>query len=190
MNEVLKVLLVEDSTVDAELILDKLSETGYQVDQGLVDNALEMRKLLSERQWDIVLCDYSMPGFNPFEALNILREFNIDIPFIVISGTIGEENVIKLMKAGCHDCIMKFNMTRLPGVISREIEEARIKKENRTLKERLQKYQILAEKANDAMFFVDKEGNILEVNDAAIKTYGYTQKGDFEITQNCPLFPF
>lgn len=98
MNEVLKVLLVEDSTVDAELILDKLSETGYQVDQGLVDNALEMRKLLSERQWDIVLCDYSMPGFNPFEALNILREFNIDIPFIVISGTIGEENVIKLMK--------------------------------------------------------------------------------------------
>lgn len=182
MGNSLKILMLEDSLLDAELILGRLEEPGLKITHGLGDCETDMRRMLSEDEWDIVLCDYSMPNFNPYEALKILKELHLDIPFIVISGAVGEENVIKLMKAGCNDCIMKDNMTRLPHVVKKEIEEAQVRKENRVLRERLNKYQILAENSNDAIFFLDQDGNILEVNAAARKSYGYTYEEFLHMT--------
>ena len=174
MSKILNILMLEDSPLDAELIISRLESSDVEITHGLGDNSEDMRRLLENQTWDIVLCDYSMPNFNPYEALDILKEFQLDIPFIVISGAVGEENIIKLMKAGCNDCIMKDNMARLPRVVKKEIEEAQIRSENRLLRERLTKYQILAENANDAIFFLDREGNILEANAAARKIYGYS----------------
>ena len=172
-KEELKVLVIEDSALDAELICDCLQCAGYQVFSRRVDNGAALREGLAS-PWDIVLCDHAMPGFDVFSALQIFKDFGQDIPFIMISGTIGEENVVRLMKAGCHDCVMKHNLARLPGVVERELKEAAIRKDNRLLRARLERYQLLAEKASDPMFFLDQGGNILEANHAATHTYGYT----------------
>lgn len=174
MRETIKVLMIEDSEPDAELILNTLSEAKLSVKHCLVDNANDMKKQLEEHEWDIILCDYAMPSFSPFEAIEILKKLNIFIPFIVISGKIGEEKAVELMKSGCRDCIMKHNMNRIPAVVIREIEEAKIRKENIYFKTQMNKYQLLADKAGDAMLVIDLEGNILDVNNAAVRAYGYS----------------
>jgi len=174
LNEAIRVLFVEDSPDDAELTTARLVAEGYKVEAGLVDNAADMRQALLDESWHIVLCDYSMPGFDPFAALQLLRELRLDIPFIVISGMISEENVVKLMKEGCHDCVKKDDMTRLAGAVRRELGEAKIRAEHRRMTDRLEKYQILAEKAADAILFVNLEGKIIEVNAAATQLYGYS----------------
>ncbi len=138
MSVLLRVLMIDDSEKDAELVLANLSDAGYRVEASLADNARDLKMLLQEGSWDIALCDYAMPTFNPFDVLTLLKEYKVDIPFIVITGAIGEENVISLMKAGCHDCVMKNNLMRLPEVISRELAEARTRKENKELRESLQ----------------------------------------------------
>ena len=174
MNKDLRVLMVEDSAADAELILHQLYETGFNLEYGLVDTAHDMRRALGEKQWDVILCDYSMPNFDPYRVLDILWETKLDIPLIVISGKIGEDKAIKLLKAGCHDCIMKSDLRRLPDVINRETKEAIVREENRILNKKLQKYQILCDVANDIILFMDAAGNILDANLAAIKCYGYS----------------
>lgn len=176
MSEKLKALIVEDSAADTELILFKLFEAGYTVEHTLVDNASDLKKMLKEKPWDILFCDYSLPYLDPYEVLEIIREFDIDIPLIVISGTIGEEKAVELMRSGFHDCVMKNNMGKLPEVVNREIKEANVRRENRILQKRIRKYQLLAEEISDAIFFIDIEGNILEANNAAIKNYGYSRE--------------
>lgn len=114
MSQELKALIVEDSAEDTEIILFKLFEAGYTVEYALVDNASDLKKMLAEKPWDIFFCDYSLPYFNPYEALEIIQKFDIDIPLIVISGTIGEENAVELMRSGFHDCVMKNNLGKLP----------------------------------------------------------------------------
>jgi diguanylate cyclase (GGDEF)-like protein/PAS domain S-box-containing protein len=149
MNKDLRVLIVEDSAADAELIIHKLYEAGVQLVYELVDTADDTRRALGEKQWDVILCDYSMPNFDPYKVLDILRETELEIPFIVISGKIGEDNAVKLLRAGCHDCIMKSDLRRLPDVINREINEAIVREENRILNKKLQKYQILVNEEKD-----------------------------------------
>jgi len=173
METALRVIIIDDSEVDAELVFNEISKN-YITEHVLVDNEHDLRSALNEKLWDLVLCDYSMPNFDPYKAVGILRECNLDIPLIVISGTIGEEKAIKLLKAGCSDCILKSNLTRLPGVIDREIKEAKTRKENKELFEKLKKYQILCDAADDIMLFIDIAGNIMDVNSAAIKCYGYS----------------
>jgi len=173
MKRDLRVLLIEDSAADAELIIHKLYETDCHLEYELVDTSRDTRRALGEKRWDVILCDYSMPNFDPYIVLDILRETELDIPLIVISGKIGEDNAVKLLKAGCHDCIMKSDLSRLSDVINRETKEAIVREENRILNKKLQKYQILCDAANDVMLFLDIAGNIQDVNSAAIKCYGY-----------------
>jgi len=170
----LRVLLIEDSASDAELIAHELDRCECPVTYELVDTALDTRKKLNENRWDVILCDYSMPNLDPYKVLEILRENQLDIPFIVISGKIGEEEAIKLLKAGCHDCLIKNDLRRLPNVIMREIKEAVSREENRVMYKKLQKYQILCDAVNDIMIFMDAAGNILDVNPAALRCYGYS----------------
>lgn len=127
MNTTFRAIIIDDSKVDAELILYEISKTN-NVEYVIIDNENDLKQSLSEKYWDVVLCDFTMPNFSPYIVLNILREYDLDIPLIVISGTIGEEKAINLLKAGCTDFIMKSNMTRLTGVIDREIKDAGIRK--------------------------------------------------------------
>ncbi|MDR9436013.1 MAG: EAL domain-containing protein [Thiohalophilus sp.] len=120
----LRLLLVEDNPDDAELILLALRRGGYQVDYTRVDNAPDLTRELREADWELVLSDYAMPHFNGLAALKLVKEHNPDIPFIVISGTIGEEVAVEAMRKGAQDYLMKDNLTRLLPAIQRELADA------------------------------------------------------------------
>jgi len=120
----LRLLLVEDNPDDAELVLRVLRKGGYNLDFIRVDSEEDLREALENSTWDIVLSDYSMPGFSGLGALNILKELNLDIPFLIISGTIGEEVAVEAMRLGAHDYLMKNNLARLVPAIQRELHDA------------------------------------------------------------------
>ncbi len=123
-NVSLRILLVEDNPDDAELVLRILRKGGYSLDSLRVDNEADLKDALENSTWDVVLSDYSMPGFSGLAALNILKEQNLDIPFIVISGTIGEDVAVEAMRLGAHDYLMKNNLIRLVPAIQRELHDA------------------------------------------------------------------
>ena len=123
-NVSLRLLLVEDNPDDAELILRTLRKGGYNLDSLRVDNEQDLRSALENSTWDIVLSDYSLPGFSGLAALNVLKELNLDIPFMIISGTIGEDVAVEAMRLGAHDYLMKNNLIRLVPAIQRELHDA------------------------------------------------------------------
>ncbi len=122
--KLLKALLVEDSKDDAALLLRHLSNEGYEVQSELVQTAADMKAALGAREWDIILSDYVMPGFTGLDALKILKESGLDIPIIIISGTIGEDIAVKAMRDGVNDYLLKDNLARLAPAIERELENA------------------------------------------------------------------
>ena len=126
-DQSLRVLMVEDSEDDALLIIRELKKGGYNPVYERVETAAAMKKALKEKQWDIILCDYKMPKFNAPSAIAVLKEANIDIPLIIVSGTIGEETAVECMRLGAQDYIMKGNLSRLCPAIARELEEARVR---------------------------------------------------------------
>ncbi|MEI7638255.1 MAG: PAS domain S-box protein, partial [Syntrophus sp. (in: bacteria)] len=120
----IRVLIVEDSEGDVLLIIRELKKGGYDPEYERVQTFPAMEKALKEEQWDIILCDYIMPEFNAPSAIALLKETNIDIPLIIVSGAIGEETAVECMRKGAHDYIMKTNLSRLCPAISRELVEA------------------------------------------------------------------
>ena len=124
MSTPLAVLIVEDSTDDAMLIMHQLRQDGFDVAHKRVESAEQMRAALGEREWDVVLSDFNVPGFGAAPALALLQESGLDLPFIVVSGTVGEEAAVALMKAGAHDYVMKGNLARLAPAVRREFSEA------------------------------------------------------------------
>ncbi len=143
MRELVRTLIVEDSEDDALLIINEIKKGGYEVYYEKVETATSMTIALNERKWDIVLSDYSMPHFNGIKALEVLKKSGIDIPFIIISGLIGEEVAVEVMKAGAHDYIMKNNLKCLLPTIEREIRKSKIKANNKQLKEKLKETEFL-----------------------------------------------
>ncbi len=127
----LRILNVEDSELDAALMTRHLTSAGYTLISERVDTADAMQSALAKKEWDIILCDYSMPGFNAVEALAVLHESDKDIPFIIISGTVGEEIAVEAMLTGANDYLPKDNLTRLIPAIERELHEAENRKAQR-----------------------------------------------------------
>ena len=121
----LRLLLVEDSTDDASLVQQTLRQAGMTLATRQVDSAAAMAAALIEEQWDLVISDYSLPGFSGTDALKLLRERSPDTPFLVVSGCIGEEAAVTLMKAGADDYVMKDNLARLAPAVERSLKEAR-----------------------------------------------------------------
>src|SRR5579862_9069239 len=112
MIESIRVLMVEDSEDDATLIARELRRGGYELSFARVDSAEAMRRALSHKKWDLVICDYSMPHFTGIDALNLLRATGSQAPFIFVSGTIGEDTAVAALKQGAQDYIMKDNLKR------------------------------------------------------------------------------
>jgi PAS domain S-box-containing protein len=127
----LRVLIVEDSESDAALILRMLKKAGYTVYSETVQTEPEMEAALATRTWDIVIADYRLPQFDAPAALALLGKMGLDIPFVAVSGTIGEETAVALMKAGASDYLMKDNLARLAPVVERELAEAHRRQEYR-----------------------------------------------------------
>jgi signal transduction histidine kinase/CheY-like chemotaxis protein len=124
MSKPLRVLVVEDSEDDALLLLRELRRGGFEPEFERVETAEAMTSALASREWDLVTSDYSMPYFSGVAALELLKKSGLDIPFIVISGTIGEDLAVAAMKAGAHDYMMKGSLRRLIPSIERELREA------------------------------------------------------------------
>jgi len=137
MSRTLKVLIVEDSADDTELVLRALRRDGFAPEAERVQTAEALRAALTSRQWDLVIADYSLPQLNGLEALTLVQEAGRDIPFILVSGTIGEETAVAAVKAGAHDYLMKGNLTRLGTAVARELREAALRVEHRQAREDL-----------------------------------------------------
>ena len=131
MTNELRVLIVEDSEADTQVLLRELRRGGYTVEHERVETRAAMQTTLLQRQWDIVLCDYFLPRFSAEDALKTLQESGVDLPFIVISGTIGEESAVETLKAGAHDFIVKGNFARLLPAIERELKDAETRRRQR-----------------------------------------------------------
>jgi len=130
-------LIVEDSEADAKMVLHELRRGGYTLEYERVDNAADMRAALLDRQWDIVISDYTMPDFDGLSALLILKESGLDLPFIIVSGSVGESLAVEAMRAGAHDYLMKDNLARFVPAVARELREAQIRRERRQAEEAL-----------------------------------------------------
>ena len=128
MGDPLRVLIVEDSERDAELLAIEVRRGGYEVSYLRVFTEETMRRAL-DADWDVVLSDYSMPRFSGVAALRVLRESGRDLPFIIVSGTIGEETAVHALKEGAHDFLLKDRLARLLPAIARELREARLRRE-------------------------------------------------------------
>lgn len=141
MSETLRILQVEDSESDAGLIVRQLQKSGYVVESKRVDKAAPMRKALTTENWDVIIADYQIPQFDALEALRIRNSCARDVPFIIVSGTIGEETAVEMMRAGAQDYILKHRMVRLPAAVERETRAARarrhLSREYRNLAEQL-----------------------------------------------------
>jgi PAS domain S-box-containing protein len=169
----LRVLHVEDSEHDFALVKRHLSRAEYDVVSLRVETASAMAAVLPTHQWDVILCDYSMPEFSALAALNLVKEMSIDIPFIVISGTIGEALAVEAMRAGAHDYLIKDNLARLVPVIEREINEADNRRARREAEDNVRLQSAALEVAANAIVIINREGEILWANPA------FTETGDY-----------
>ncbi len=125
----LQILFVEDSPDDVQLSLRELKRGGYEVDFERVETVEAMQAALESKIWDLILCDFSMPKFNAPRALEVLKASGLDLPFIIISGTIGEETAVAALKAGAHDFLVKGSLARLIPAIERELKDAESRRE-------------------------------------------------------------
>ncbi len=139
----LRILLVEDSPEDAELLCDQLLESGLEAGFQRVDNEQDLRAVLAGPAPDIVLSDLSMPGFSGYQALHILREVHPQVPFIFVSGTMGEDTAVQALHEGANDYIIKHQPARLPAAVARAIRESRGELERRRVEQELIRAQRL-----------------------------------------------
>jgi signal transduction histidine kinase len=135
----LRVLLVEDSQLDAELMARALDRGGFELTWVRVDTADEMEKALSKQAWDFILCDHAMPRFSAPEALELLKQHKTDVPFIIVSAYIEEETAVAAMKAGAHDYIMKDRLARLVPAVERELRDAEVRRARAKSEEELRR---------------------------------------------------
>ncbi|HEX9022280.1 MAG TPA: response regulator, partial [Geobacteraceae bacterium] len=135
----LRVLIVEDSEEDAILLLREIRHGGYVPEFARVETAAAMKEALEEKEWDLVISDYHLPEFSALGALAVLKQSGHDLPFLLVSGVIGEEKAVKAMKAGISDYIPKENFARLAPAIERELREAVMRRERRQALEDLRR---------------------------------------------------
>jgi len=142
MKSLLRLLVVEDSEDDAELVLREIKRGGYTIEFERVETRSDMLLALARGSWDIILSDYTMPNFSAMAALETLQDSGLDIPFLVVSGTIGEETAVTALKAGAHDFLLKGKLARLIPAIERELRDAETR---RSRHEAELRYKLLVE---------------------------------------------
>lgn len=177
MSKLLRTLIVEDSEEDAFLLLRELRRGGYDPQFVRIDTAPEMQAALEHQTWDIVLSDYSMPRFSALQALRILKESGLDLPFIIISGTIGEETAVAMLQAGAHDFLLKDRPARLIPAIERELREAQERRQRREAERRLYesetRFRLITENTHDLISLTNAAGKYVYVSPSFERVLGY-----------------
>ena len=176
----LRLLLVEDSEDDATLVLLELRRAGFVPLATRVETAEAMSTALRAEPWDLILADYNLPAFSGLAALDLYHESGLDIPFLIVSGTIGEELAVEAMRAGAHDYLLKGNLTRLGPAITRELREAQLRRERKQDLDRLvaseQRFTTIFHNSPVAILITDVvEGRIIDANAAALALSGYAR---------------
>src|ERR687886_806308 len=177
MNRPLRVLLVEDSEDDAELLAYELECRGYDFVYERVDTAATMNAALDKEAWDIIIADYTLPSFSAPAALTLLQERGLDLPFIIVSGTIGEDIAVAAMKAGAHDYLMKGKLARLVPAVERELREAigrcKRRKAEQAVRRNEERFRALIENALDIITVLGADGIICYESPSIEKVLGY-----------------
>ncbi len=179
-NKTLHVLFVEDSPDDVELLKIYLKREGLKIAGVQVDTEQTMREALRHQDFDLIICDHSMPQFDAFNALRVLRETGQDVPLIVVSGVISERLAIQAMKAGAVDYLHKDDLSRLAPALEREIRDAEVRKARRRAEKALgraeERFRLMVERMRDyAIIILDAEGKVIDWNQGAEWMLGYTE---------------
>lgn len=169
----LHILFIEDVEDDVLLLTDYLQSAGLVFDWQRVDTEHDMIAKLQE-SWDVIFSDFSMPHLSGTRALEIVRQHDPDIPFIFVSGTIGEDIAVEAMKCGAQDYVMKENLSRLLPTVKRELREVQQRRERRLAEQVLSKLSLVVKQATDSVFITDPAGRIEYVNPAFERLTGYT----------------
>jgi len=202
-NQPLQVLLIEDSTDDADLMVRALRSAGFELAAFRVDSEASLRAAFERQSWDLILCDYNLPGFGAEPALALARHYASAIPILIVSGSIGEEMAVELVRQGAADVLRKENVgPRLALAVRRELAAAEVRRREKTLHDELLEQsaelrrEIVDRRALEISLRKSEEGfrelfesnpapmwvwdiadqRILEVNDAAILSYGYSRE--------------
>jgi PAS domain S-box-containing protein len=175
------VLQVEDSESDAALVERSLEKAGFHVECRRVETAEEMQAALAQQAWDVIIADYHLPRFNAELALQVLQASGRDIPFIVVSGMVGEDVAVDMMKRGVHDFVMKSSLTRLAAAVDRERNEALIRERRRVaeaaLRESERQFRELAESIPQLVWITDAGGKLIYSNTRLQQEFGLVQPG-------------
>ena len=165
----LRLLLVEDSPTDAKLMVHELLRTHPATKVHRVEDAEAMQAALFDGAWDAVISDWAMPRFSALAALSVLQKSGLDIPFIIVSGTIGEEPAVEAMRAGARDYVLKGKLARLAPVIEREMREQRLRVSHRAQDTR---FRALIEKSTEAILVSERDGAFAYASPAAELIFG------------------
>ncbi len=176
MKDALKILFIEDSPDDVDLMLIEFQKKNLKLEWTRVQNEKGLINELDKQEWDVILSDYVIPGFSGLEAIKIIRERNKYQPIIVVSGTIGEAIAVETLKAGANDYLMKQNLVRLIPAIERAIDEYKIILKNIQAEQEIITLAHAIRGISDCVSVTDLDNNLLFVNDAFLKTYGYIKE--------------
>jgi diguanylate cyclase (GGDEF)-like protein/PAS domain S-box-containing protein len=178
MKKPIKVLIVMDSEDDAALLVKALQQGGYEPVYKIVETPAAMSDALDRQSWDLVISDYSMPGFGGLDALKLLQHSDPDLSLILLSGRIGEDAAVEAIKAGARDYILKSNLARLIPAVERELSDTLIRRKNRQyeqdLRESRERYRLIVETANEGIWQIDESDRTVFVNRRMAEMLGYT----------------
>lgn len=174
----IRVLIVEDSEDDTQLVLRALRQGGYEPIHERVETQEAMKTTLCKKTWDIIISGYAMSHFNGLDALLLLKETGLDIPFILISGSIGEEKAADIMRVGAQDFVRKGNLSRLVEAVSREMRDAHNRRQQKLAEDGLnaseERFRVITESASDAIIGLESPGRIYLWNKKAEEMFGYS----------------
>jgi PAS domain S-box-containing protein len=174
MPNQLHVLVIDDSEDDALLMMRSLEKENFTITYTRVENAAQLTTALEARAWDLILSDYSMPGFSGADALGLCQKQAIDAPFIIVSGRIGEQLAVDMMKAGASDYVMKDDLPRLAPAVNRELRAARDRKVRRQAQLAMAHLASIVETCDDAIVSQTLGGTVLSWNSGAERMFGYS----------------
>jgi PAS domain S-box-containing protein/putative nucleotidyltransferase with HDIG domain len=179
-SKAIRVLMIEQSEEDALHIVRELKKGGYKPVYERIKTVAAMKKALKNKKWDILLCEYKMPNFTVPSAITSLKEENIDIPVIVVTGAVGDKTAADCMRLGVKDYIMKGNLSRLCPAIGRELEDMEIREKKRLAEEELlaseEKYRLIFENAPLGLLSFNEKGVIIACNDNFVKIFGSSRE--------------
>ena len=180
MSKALRLVIIEDNDADVELLVREFRRSGYEPSYAVVKTAIDLLAALSQQEWDIIIASYSLPQFDALMALECVTQTGLDLPFIVISETAGEQAAIEAMQAGAHDYIMKDNLAGMVVTVERELRDAVARRQHRLAEEALrdseERYRDLFENANDVIFTLDLKGHFLSINKKGETLSGYPRE--------------